>query len=330
MNSLNLRSVNLNLLPVLHALLRERSLVGASRALSLSQPAVHAALTQLRGLFDDPLLVREGRHMVLSARALELVEPVERATEAMRRVLETPVFDPAQSRRCFVVAGGDYAALLLGRALLMRLTVVAPHASVHFINIAQTVGDQLRRGELDLAIMPDHALDALQWPQVQRTPLWNDQFVRAVRAGHPLAAAQAPSEEDIAYFPQVTLEPVWYPDPNANEEYWGVDLALRQSAEDSPAERRVRVEQFALLPLLASQSDAVAMLPQQILAATQPMLPLIQVGPPCPTYGMAMAWSLAKTADPGQAWLRTLILEVAAHIQPLQEPLNPPPHAAVP
>ncbi len=62
----SLESTNLNLIPVLRALLREESVVGAAKQVSLSQPAVSGALARLREVLDDPLLVRVGRSMRLT------------------------------------------------------------------------------------------------------------------------------------------------------------------------------------------------------------------------------------------------------------------------
>lgn len=79
--SLNMRAVNLNLLPVLSALLEERNVTRAARRLGLTQPAVSNALAQLRGLLDDPILVRSGSRMVPTERALCLAATGQKSLE---------------------------------------------------------------------------------------------------------------------------------------------------------------------------------------------------------------------------------------------------------
>ena len=60
---MNLRSVDLNLLVVLDALLTERNVSRAGQRIGLSQSAMSAALSRLRDLFGDPLLIRVGREL---------------------------------------------------------------------------------------------------------------------------------------------------------------------------------------------------------------------------------------------------------------------------
>ena len=80
-------ALDLNLFPVLSALLCERSVKGAARRLGRSQPAVSEALRRLRTHLNDPLLVRMGRAYVLSPRAIALIEPVEETMRALDVVL---------------------------------------------------------------------------------------------------------------------------------------------------------------------------------------------------------------------------------------------------
>lgn len=71
-----LAALDLNLLPVLDALLETHSVTESGRRLGLSQPAVSRALARLRAALDDELLVRTGRVMVPTPRALALQQPL--------------------------------------------------------------------------------------------------------------------------------------------------------------------------------------------------------------------------------------------------------------
>lgn len=55
-----------NLLVALDVLLAEASVAGAARRLSLSTSAMSRTLSRLREVTGDPILVRAGRHMVLT------------------------------------------------------------------------------------------------------------------------------------------------------------------------------------------------------------------------------------------------------------------------
>ncbi len=107
------RSTNLNLIPILRALLNEQSVVGAAKEVSLSQPAVSGALARLREVLDDPLLVRVGRSMRLTPRAQSMRPQMEQICAEIERLFQERSFDPATADNYFVIAAPDYLAFLL-------------------------------------------------------------------------------------------------------------------------------------------------------------------------------------------------------------------------
>src|SRR5215468_10963559 len=99
---MNLGGLDLNLLVALDALLSERSVTRAAQRIGLSQPAMSNALARLRHLLDDPVLVRTGRGMEATARALELAAPIHQLLQDVRRALSPPPsFDATTSTHCF-------------------------------------------------------------------------------------------------------------------------------------------------------------------------------------------------------------------------------------
>src|SRR5579872_5225127 len=124
---MNIGALNLNLLPVLDALLTEGSVSRAGARLGLSQPAVSNALAQLRGLLGDPLLVRKSGGMAPTERALEIAGPLRAALLALAQGLEPPAaFDPATAERHFTIMTNDFVAFALLPRLLARLEREAP------------------------------------------------------------------------------------------------------------------------------------------------------------------------------------------------------------
>src|SRR4051812_27347360 len=112
-----MESVDLNLLPTLDALLAEGSVTLAARRLGLSTPATSHALARLRRQLGDPLLVRAGRAMVLTPRALGLRERVRTlVSEARAVMLPERAFSPASLDRCFRVNATDHVLMVLGPA----------------------------------------------------------------------------------------------------------------------------------------------------------------------------------------------------------------------
>src|SRR5262249_40164285 len=111
---MNLRSVDLNLLVALDALLSERHVTRAAARIGLSQPAMSNALGRLRGVFGDELLVRTPTGMTPTPRALELVDPLRQLLRQAERVLQSDRgFDPATSDRVFTIRMSDILACLI-------------------------------------------------------------------------------------------------------------------------------------------------------------------------------------------------------------------------
>ncbi|MEZ5986927.1 MAG: LysR family transcriptional regulator, partial [Hyphomonas sp.] len=124
---MNLRSIDLNLLPVLEAVYDERSLTRASEILRITQPAVSNALSRLRTHFEDPLFVREGRGVKPTAMAEALMPAVRDALDRLRTGLEPrSVFEPSRSTRVFNISARDAGSFLIAPALAARLEEAAP------------------------------------------------------------------------------------------------------------------------------------------------------------------------------------------------------------
>ena len=110
MDTPSLRTLDLNLLKVFDAIMAERSLTKAARQLALTQPAVSNALRRLRESLGDELLVRKGRQLEPTARALDLWQAVRSALQQLQTALVPSVFDPATASTTFVLTMADATA----------------------------------------------------------------------------------------------------------------------------------------------------------------------------------------------------------------------------
>jgi DNA-binding transcriptional LysR family regulator len=150
---MNLRTFDLNLLRVLDTLLDEPQVSAAARRLNLSQPATSAALSRLRQAFDDPLLVRVGNRMALTARAETLRPKVRRVIAEIEQTLRGPAhFDPATSERTFRIAANDYAVTAVLSPLLQQLQHAAPRVAVEVLPFEDDFDRRLAEDKYDLAI----------------------------------------------------------------------------------------------------------------------------------------------------------------------------------
>ncbi len=95
---LNIRSIDLNLLPVFEAVYEERSLSQAAGRLAMTQSATSHALSRLRFVFRDELFVRHSRGVVPTAAADRIYARVRDALASVREsVTDARGFDPETS-----------------------------------------------------------------------------------------------------------------------------------------------------------------------------------------------------------------------------------------
>ena len=181
---MNILTFDLNLLRVLDALLRERNVSRAAERLALSQPAVSNALNRLRDLLDDPLLVRVGRAMQPTPRALELEAPIRSALRQIEEGLSAGSrFEPARSRQRFTLALTDYAEMLLMPRLLERLAEQAPGIRIDVRHLTPRLpAEALEKGDLDLALGRFEALP----PRFAGTRWMSETLQLVARRDHPL------------------------------------------------------------------------------------------------------------------------------------------------
>src|SRR5947208_10528585 len=182
--SMNLNSLDLNLLVALDALLREANVSRAAMRIGLSQPATSHALQRLRDLIGDPLLVRTGARMELTPRAQALRAPLAQALDQVRSLFIPDEFDAARSERQFRLMMPDLAVELLMPPLMEKVTKAAPNVR---IDVVPWRGPAIFTAEfartIDLVISIGNAFTGFH-----RQLLYTDGDALAVRRGHPIGA----------------------------------------------------------------------------------------------------------------------------------------------
>jgi len=182
---MNLRSIDLNLLPVFEAIYVERSLTRAGEALHITQPAVSNALARLRAALGDPLFVRSGGGVSPTPAAQAMIGPVREALAKLRGGLDRRAgFDPGTSERTFNIAVRDVAASTLIPLLARRLERAEPGVRIHCHPVDRAdIPVELASGRLDFAI----DIPALARPELDSVALMSDRLVCALRRDHPKA-----------------------------------------------------------------------------------------------------------------------------------------------
>jgi DNA-binding transcriptional LysR family regulator len=303
-HDVNIAGLNLNLLPVLDALLAERSVSRAGARLGLSQPAVSNALAQLRALFGDPLLVRKGNAMVPTERALALTGPLRAALSSLEQELAPPApFDPARADRGFTILTNDFVAFAMLPPLLARLDREAPGVRLQ-VRAWQlhTIPPDLARGEADLA------LGFYAGPPAghQAEPLFPDRFAFVARKGHPLVRGRI----TLATYTRLRHVLVSH-EPNARGV---VDDALAQRGLSRTI--ALRLAHFLLVPPVVASTDYVAALSEVVARPAARTLGLQVLPMPLPVNGatVQMLWHERTGGSAAHAWLRRVVGEVGRSI----------------
>ncbi|MEP6503833.1 MAG: LysR family transcriptional regulator, partial [Betaproteobacteria bacterium] len=179
---------DLNLLVTLEALLAEGSVAGAARRLALSPSAMSRTLARLRETTGDPLLVRAGRGLVPSPRAIELRERIGQLVQDAEAVLRpAAALDPARLERTFTLRCREGFVENFGTALLAAIQAQAPGVRLRFLAKPDRDSASLRDGTVDLET---GVVGQAIGPEIRTQALFRDRFVGVVGQGHALAAGE--------------------------------------------------------------------------------------------------------------------------------------------
>lgn len=293
---------DLNLLIALDAVLSEASVARAARRLRLSPSAMSRALARLRETTGDPLLVRAGRGLVPTPRALELRAPVARLLEeALAALRPPPPLEIAQLRRSFTLRTREGFLENVGATLVARVQEQAPHVRLLFVEKTDKESTALREGTVDLDI---GVVGKAAGPEVRTRALFGDRFVGVVRAGHRLTrermtAARFASAQHIS----VSRQRQWKDT---------IDDGLLALG----LERQVVtvVGSFAAALALARGSELLACVPERQTAALRLGMHTFALPLPAPAVTVAMLWHPRFDADAGHRWLRGLVLDLFAPV----------------
>jgi DNA-binding transcriptional LysR family regulator len=300
MHQVDLSAVDLNLLKLFEALVRERSVTQAGLRLGLSQPAASRALGRLRTMLGDRLVVRGKLGLELTPRGETLAGPVARLLEDARGIVAPAVFDPASARGHITIAAHDHLSLVVLADLAGRFARHAPALSLH---IAQPAGDNVRlveQGRADLAL---GIFDALPG-SLYRRGLYTDSLVCVARVGHPGVA------EGLSLERYTALRHVAVSISGVGES--AVDVAL--SALGLTRHVALRVPHFLAGAMLVADSDMILTLPRRLARRLAERLPLALLDLPLEVASLspAMIWHARVNGDPAHAWVRQQIVDVVA------------------
>lgn len=296
-----MKSYDLNLLSALDALLATGSVTAAAERMHLSTPAMSHTLARIRETVGDPLLVRAGRKLVPTPRALALAEPVRRLLADAQALLQPPTLHSlaAQPRR-FVVRAPDGIAVVFGAALAQRLQQDLPLASLQFVPEGHTDPGALREGRIDLDVGQFSGGD----PETEVLQLSQQPLVGAVRRGHPLLSGRL-NVRRFAAERHVVVS-------SRPGEASALDAALAGRGLARFVVMTVPNGYTALT--VAAHTELVATVGERVALGMRESLPIEVFTLPLAvaTEPMLMAWHPRHSADPAHQWLRHCVQQLLA------------------
>jgi DNA-binding transcriptional LysR family regulator len=294
-----LGAIDLNLLVVFDAIMRDRSVTRAGQRLGLSQPAMSHALTRLRHMLKDELFVRSPNGMMPTPRAEELAAPIRIALDGLQQSLEPMQFDPSKATATFRIAVDNYAAIVLVAPIAASVARIAPGVKLDFRPSGTLdVLERLDRSELHLAMGPL----GVQGERFSRRRLLQDQFVVVHRKGHAAAKTQEFSIERLATLPQLEISSAQF----------GPDFAETGPERSKLGTRAaMRAPFLSAAPILAT-SDLVSVLPLNVAKSMikSHHLAFHRLSRSPKPIEAAMIWPRRLDNQPAHAWLRDVISHV--------------------
>jgi DNA-binding transcriptional LysR family regulator len=296
MIEIDLRQLDLNLLVTFEVLMSEGSVTRAAVRLSRTQSAVSHALGRLRQQVGDPLLIMADGRMRPSPFALTLIEEIRPILRNIQRVVAPPEpFCPATSTRVFRIAAPAFSALV--SAVFRRVHALAPRVSLEWMLPNVDALPAVAEGRIDVAHLggdtrlPDgvdvHVTQPFTW-------------VTFIRRNHPALCKW--DANAWTKWPHVVVS-IGNAVRNPIDEALG-RLGLQRTIG-------ARIPEFSgVAPLLAG-TNMLGTFPPLALADDMRLYGLVAPKPPIPLapFSSRFFWSSRFANDPGNRWIRTLVLD---------------------
>jgi DNA-binding transcriptional LysR family regulator len=306
-----MNNVDLNLLMALDVLLAERSVTSAAHRLNLSHSAMSRTLARLRVVTGDPLLVRAGRGLVPTPRAMELGHHVHELTRDALAILrpQTHQVDMASVELTFTVRASDSFMKWLSGPVAMAVLEQAPRICLRFEAKPDKHAQPLRDGLVDLEI----GRIGTSAPEIRTRFLFHDHYVGIARLGHSMLESKQAELEHFASCNHVV----------ASQE--GQALTCLDGALESMGLKRkisIVVPGYPDAMRIACQSELIAIVPNSCLVDFAPSngcssLARFNLPSPVPAFKISALWHPRMDADPVHRRVRDIIISTcqAAHSQ---------------
>lgn len=295
MREMNIRSIDLNLLVALRALLEEKHVTRAAEKIGLSQPAMSRALSRLRKLLNDPLLVKGAGGFILTARAIELAIPLQAVFNEINHIISPPSTEPSKMQGEISIATRDNEMVTILPEVVKRVSLEAPGMA---LRVTPLVGDDLSlldRQEVDFVMCGTESNIGSLYRQL----LYKEDFVCLVSAKNPVVKKGLTLENFVALKHCVVSITGFGPG--------FVDTVLAK--QGLKRDVSVRVPLFLATAPIIAESDLIVTLPRRLGILLAQNKNIVMLEPPLamPSFSIYLYWHARNQNNPLHKWLRKLI-----------------------
>ncbi|MFJ3525336.1 LysR substrate-binding domain-containing protein [Pseudomonas sp. NPDC090203] len=312
-----MRNLDLNLLRVFDAIIREKNVLRAGDLISLSPSAVSHALSRLRAMLNDDLFVRTANGMEPTVRALEMAPLVRDALVAIERAIGPKEFDASRTHRQFCIAATDQMTAVILPSFLRAISEIAPNASFTVLPASRIdLTAQIDVGRVDIALGSFSSIPHRLREQV----LFEEQDMMVVATTHPLAGVNI-GLEALSSLPLLVVSTAGSEDGLFSER----GLTRRTEMFDREAltaafgsmgkqpEFKIVQPHFLAIPSLLAGTRIAAIVPATLakLFHQSGVACASQVPWQAAPRAVQMVWHERHTHDPGHSWLRSMLFRAA-------------------
>lgn len=268
------------------------SFTRAAEELGVNQSAISYTIEKLRTAFQDPLFVRQARHLLPTARCDDIVTRATELTDEFLQLAATPEFDPSSATQKITIACNFYERVLMIPKIVRAIRHEAPNLELEIIDSMGIGHERLMQGEADLLLGPFERTD----PHFYRRDLYRDRYVCLMDPKHP-KADQILSLEDFLRLEHVVV---------TYGGHWRSAYLLELARMGRDLSVALRVPSPAGLEQLVRGSDLVATVPERLSQAVGTGLAVV----PCPirvSIPIRLAWTVRNHRSPLFIWARELI-----------------------
>ncbi len=291
-----LNRFDLNTLVALKLLLDERHVTRAAEKLSLTQSAVSRILAKLRQDFDDPLLVKSGKHLSLTPKAERLYLPLSKVLEQVTGLLLPESFDPLIAKGSIRIATNDYGTHALLPRLIPLLNEAAPGIQITALDSRSNLMAELEENKVDLILGGETAPS----PNIYQRVVASDGFKGLVRKGHPYEEAM--TLEQYLSLNHIMISPKGTGPSEVDE------LLKKKGLTRNVA---VRMPHFFPALEIIANTDFMILLPEHFVRRYVDTKKFTAITPPfeVPSFDVSMFWHARMHHEPLHSWFRKFVYE---------------------